>query len=194
MEAFWANRDSRTPKGNEMKKEKKPEAIKEAEKVLMESKVAVVTDYRGMTVTDMNNLRRKLKEAGVEYRVVKNNLAAIAAKNVGQEALKDLLIGPSAVAFGHADEVAPARILTDYIRANKPSLSIRGGFLQNRVLTADEVAALAAMPPREVMIGRVVGQIKSPLYMLVTVLNANISGFTRVLQARKEQLEGGQQQ
>ena len=174
-----------------MKKEKKPEAIQKAEKVLSESKVAVITDYRGMKVADMNALRRKLKEAGIEYRVVKNNLAAIAAKNIGQEAMKDLLVGPSAVAFGQADEVAPARIITDYIRANKPPLSIRGGFLQNRVLSADEVAVLAALPSREVMLARVVGQIKSPLYMLVTVLNANISGLTRVLQARKEQLEGG---
>jgi large subunit ribosomal protein L10 len=77
---------------------------------------------------------------------------------------------------------------------NKPALSIRGGFLQDRMLTADEVSALAAMPPREVMVARVVGQIKSPLYMLVTVLSANLTGLTRVLQARKEQLEGGSKQ
>ncbi len=67
----------------------------------------------------MSKLRRKLKESGVEYRVVKNNLAAIAAKNVGKEHLKDLLVGPSAVAFGHDDEVAAARVLTEYIRVNK---------------------------------------------------------------------------
>lgn len=174
-----------------MKKEKKPEAIQKAEKVLTESRVAVVTDYRGMSVAEMSKLRRKLKESGVEYRVVKNNLAAIAARNVGKEHLKDLLVGPSAVAFGLDDEIAAARVLTDYIRANKPALSIRGGFLQDRMLTADEVSALAAMPPREVMVARVVGQMKSPLYMLVTVLNANLAGFMRVLQARKEQLEGG---
>jgi large subunit ribosomal protein L10 len=177
-----------------MKKEKKPEAIQKAEKVLTESRVAVVTDYRGMSVAEMSKLRRKLKESGIEYRVVKNNLAAIAAKNVGKEHLKDLLVGPSAVAFGHDDEIAAARVLTEYIRVNKPSLSIRGGFLQDRMLTPDEVSALAAMPPREVMVARVVGQIKSPLYMLVTVLSANLTGLTRVLQARKEQLEGGSNQ
>ncbi len=174
-----------------MKKDKKPEAIKKAEKVLTESRVGVVTDYRGMTVAEMTKLRRKLKESGIEYRVVKNNLAAIAAKNVGKEHLGDLLVGPSAVAFGHEDEVAAARVLTDYIRVNKPALTIRGGFLQDRMLTADEVSALASMPPREVMVARVVGQIKSPLFMLVTVLSANLTGLTRVLQARKEQLEGG---
>ncbi len=174
-----------------MKKEKKPEAIQKAEKALAESRVGVVTDYRGMTVAEMSKLRRKLAESGIEYRVVKNNLAAIAAKNVGKEHLKDLLVGPSAVAFGRDDEVAAARVLTEYIRANKPALSIRGGFLQDRMLTADEVSALAAMPPREFMVARVVGQIKSPLYMLVTVLSANLSGLVRVLEARKEQLEGG---
>jgi large subunit ribosomal protein L10 len=177
-----------------MKKEKKQETVKKAEKVIGEAKVAVVTDYRGMTVSDMNKLRRKLKEAGVEYRVVKNNLAAIAAKNAGKEDLGKLLIGPSAVAFGYADEVAPARLLTEYIRTTKPPLSIRGGLLQNRVLSPEEVGTLAAMPSREVMVARVVGQMKSPLYMLVTVLNGNLAGLTRVLQARKEQLEGGLKQ
>lgn len=174
-----------------MKKEKKQETVKKAEKVIADAKVAVVTDYRGMTVADMNKLRRKLKEAGVEYRVVKNNLAAIAAKNAGKGDLEKLLKGPSAVAFGYADEVAAAKVLTEYIRTTKPPLSIRGGLLQNRVLSPEEVSALASMPPREVLVARVVGQMKSPLYMLVTVLNANLSGLTRVLQARKQQLEGG---
>ena len=174
-----------------MKKEKKQEAVKAAEKVIGDAKVAVVTDYRGMTVAEMNKLRRKLKESGVEYRVVKNNLAAIAAKNVGKEGLKDLLVGPSAVAFCSTDEVAPAKVLTDYIRTTKPPLTIRGGILQTRVLSADDVTALAAMPPRDVLVARVVGQMKSPLYMLVTVLNGNLAGLTRVLQARKQQLEGG---
>ena len=177
-----------------MKKDKKPDAIQKAEKAFTESRVGVVTDYRGMTVADMSKLRRKLAEAGIEYRVVKNNLAAIAARNVGREYLKELLVGPSAVAFGRDDEVAPARLLAEYIRANKPALSIRGGFLQDRMLTADEVSALAALPPRDVMVARVVGQIKSPLFMLVTVLSANLSGLVRVLEARKEQLEGGSEQ
>jgi large subunit ribosomal protein L10 len=139
----------------------------------------------------MNKLRRKLKEAGVEYRVVKNNLAAIAAKNVGKEGLKDLLVGPSAVAFSSTDEVAPAKVLAEFIRTTKPPLTIRGGLLQTRVLSVADVAALAAMPPREVLVARVVGQMKSPLYSLVTVLNGNLAGLTRVLQARKQQLEGG---
>jgi large subunit ribosomal protein L10 len=82
-------------------------------------------------------------------------------------------------------------LLTEYIRTTKSSLSIRGGLLRNRVLSPDEVGVLAAMPAREVMVARVVGQMKSPLYMLVTVLNGNLAGLTRVLQARKEQLEGG---
>ena len=174
-----------------MKKDKKPEAVKSAEKVIGEAKVAVVTDYRGMPVAEMNKLRRKLRESGVEYRVVKNNLAAIAAKNVGKEGLKDLLVGPSAVAFCSTDEVAPARVLAEYIRTTKPPLTIRGGMLQSRMLTADEVTALALMPSKEVLVARVVGQMKSPLYSLVTVLNGNLAGLTRVLQARKEQLEGG---
>jgi large subunit ribosomal protein L10 len=174
-----------------MKKEKKQEAVQQAEKALAEAKVAVVTDYRGMTVAEMNKLRRKFRESGVEYRVVKNNLAAIAATSVGKEGLKELLVGPSAVAYGFEDEVSPAKVLTEYIRTTKPPLTIRGGILQTRLLSADEVTALAFMPPREVLVARVVGQIKSPLYSLVTVLNGNLAGLTRVLQARKEQLEGG---
>ncbi|MDM8000418.1 MAG: 50S ribosomal protein L10 [Dehalococcoidia bacterium] len=174
-----------------MKKDKKQEAVKTAEKVIGEAKVAVVTDYRGMNVAEMNKLRRKLKESGVDYRVVKNNLAAIAAKNVGKEGLKELLVGPSAVAFGYTDEIAPAKVLAEYIRTTKPPLTIRGALLQTRVLTADEVAALALMPPREQLVAKLVGQIKSPLYSLVTVLNGNLAGLARVLQARMQQLEGG---
>ncbi len=174
-----------------MKKEKKPEAVQRTQKALTESRMGVVTDYRGMTVAQMSKLRRMLAESGVEYRVVKNNLAVIAARNAGREQITDLLVGPSAVAFGRDDEVTAARLLVEYIRANRPPLSIRGGFLHDRVLTADEVAALAAMPPRDFMVARVVWQIKSPLSMLVTVLSANLSGLARVLQARKEQLEGG---
>jgi len=174
-----------------MKKEEKRETVQKAEKVIADAKVAVVTDYRGMTVAEMNKLRRKLRESGVEYRVVKNNLAAIAAKNVGKEGLKDLLVGPSAVAFSSTDEVAPAKVIAEFIRTTKPPLTIRGGMLQTRMLSVADVAALAAMPPREVLVARVVGQMKSPLYSLVTVLNGNLAGLTRVLQARKQQLEGG---
>lgn len=177
-----------------MNREKKQETVSKIEKVIADAKIIVVTDYRGMTVADMNKLRRKLKEVGIEYRVVKNSLATIAAKNAGKGDLSKLLGGPSAVAFGHGDEVAPAKVLTEYIRSTKPPLSIRGGLLSNKLISADEIVALAAMPPREVLVARVVGQVKSPLYMLVTVLNANLSGLVRVLQARKQQLEGGSNQ
>jgi large subunit ribosomal protein L10 len=95
------------------------------------------------------------------------------------------------VAFSSTDEVAPAKVLAEFIRMTKPALTIRGGMLQTRMLSVADVAALAAMPPREVLVARVVGQMKSPLYSLVTVLNGNLAGLTRVLQARKQQLEGG---
>jgi large subunit ribosomal protein L10 len=123
-----------------MKKEKKQEAVRQAEKVIGEAKVAVVTDYRGMTVAEMNKLRRKLRESGVEYRVVKNNLAAIAAKTSVKE---EGPVGPSAVAFS-TDEVAPASA-RGYIRTTKPPLSIRGGYCRRGALRTSD--ALASMPP-----------------------------------------------
>jgi large subunit ribosomal protein L10 len=159
--------------------------------MLSGSTIAIVTDYRGMTVGDLAKLRRQLKDSGIEYRVVKNTMASLAAQNAGRGELKELLTGPSAMAFGYGEVNEPARALTEYIRTNRVPLSIKGGALPGRLLTAQDVTTISSLPPKPYLVAQVLRQMQSPLYSLVGVLSAELTALARVLQARKQQLEGG---
>jgi len=174
-----------------MIREKKEENVKKVEELLSSCTIAIVTDYRGMPVSELSKLRRQLKASGIKYHIVKNSLASLAAERTGKEELKNLLNGPSAIAFGYGEVNQPAKVLTDYIRTSKQSLSIRGGVLQRRSLTAADVSALSLLPPREVLVAQLLQQMQKPIYSIVAVLNAELTALTRLLQARKQQLEGG---
>jgi len=174
-----------------MPREKKEKAVKRIEELLSGCTIAIVTDYRGMPVAEMDRLRRQLKESGIEYHVVKNTLASFAAENAGRPGLKSLLEGPSAIAFGYGEVTEPAKILADYARSTKIAPSIRGGLLDEQVLSAAEITVLSLIPPREVLIARLAQGVQTPLRSLLTVLSANLRGFITILQARKQQLEGG---
>ena len=174
-----------------MLRQNKEESVKRIEELLSNSTVAIVTDYRGMPVSEMSKLRHQLKESGIEYHVVKNRMAALAADNAGKEELKDFLKGPSAIAFGYGEVNEPAKILADYIRASRVSLGIKGGVLPKRTLTPQEVSVLASLPARPVLVAQLLGQMQSPLRSLMAILSAELSALARVLQARKQQLEGG---
>ena len=174
-----------------MPQEKKEETVKRIEKLLSGCSIAIVTDYRGMPVAEMDQLRRRLRESGIEYHVVKNTLAGFAAERAGKGGLKSLLQGPSAVVFNYGEITEPVKILADYARSSKVAPSIRGGLLGERVLNPTEIASLATIPPRQVLITRLVQEMQTPLRSLVTVLGANLRGLITVLQARKQQLEGG---
>jgi large subunit ribosomal protein L10 len=174
-----------------MPKEKKEEAVKRIEEFISGSKATIITDYRGMSVTEMSQLRHQLRNAKVEYHVVKNTLASLAAERVGKEELKEFLKGPTAIAFGYGEATEPSKIIVEYIRSSKASLSVKGGLLDKRVLSSAEVTTLASLPPTEILISQVMRQMQAPIFSLLTVLSANLRGFVGVLQARKQQLEGG---
>jgi large subunit ribosomal protein L10 len=122
----------------------------------------VVADYRGLNVTEVTQLRKQLREAGVELKVAKNTLTLIAAKNVGIEGLDSILKGPSAMAFGVKDLVAPAKILTSFAKDHK-MLEVKGGVVQGKVVDIEGVKALADLPPKEVLVARALGGMKAPL-------------------------------
>jgi large subunit ribosomal protein L10 len=147
----------------------------------------VMSDFRGLRVGDMSDLRRRVREAEADLHIAKNNMLRIAAESEGIEDLRDLLMGPTAVAYARGDEVALAKALIDY-SAGAPELVIKGGLLDKKYLEADQIKQLAALPPREVLVAQVVGGIQSPIYGLVGVLSATIGSFVRVLNARSEQL------
>ena len=174
-----------------MRKEEKKEAVRELAQKLSGCDVAITTDYRGLSVAEMTELRRRLRQGGIEYRVIKNTLARFAAEQAGKEGLTSIIEGPTAIAFGHGDVAAPAKALVDYIRSSKSELKIRGGLLDRRVLSIAEVTTLATLPPKEELIAKLLAGMQGTILALVNVLNANITGLLGLLIARSKQLEGG---
>jgi large subunit ribosomal protein L10 len=145
-----------------------------------------VSDYRGLTVAELTELRGKLRAGGASLRVLKNTLTRMAAERAGRVELVSLLNGPTAITVCGADAVAPAKVLNDFARTHD-KLKVRGGLLEGSVLDATAVRAIATLPPREVLIARVVGTVAAPLSGLVTVLQGTIGGFARALQQIADQ-------
>ena len=164
------------------KRTEKAATVAEITSRLKASSTAVLADYRGMTVGQMRELRSKLRADGVEMMVVKNTLARRAAKAAGYEPLSAELVGPIAMVFAADDVSAPARILNDYIRANR-KMAIRGGLLEGQVVTPETVTELADLPSREVLLSRLLGAMRAPLGNLASVLQAPLSKFVRTLDA-----------
>ena len=173
-----------------MATEKKVKIVENMQKTFSRCTIGIMTDYRGLTTAEINILRRKLREAKVEYKVVKNTLALIAAKNAGMEHTAGSFKGPMAIAFGYGEIPDAARALTEHIRSAKSNLKIQGGFLTDRALTAKEIEVLAKLPSKAVLISQVMAGIQSPISGLVNVLAAPIRGIMGVLQARIQQMEG----
>ena len=173
-----------------MSREKKAQIIDSLQETISRCSIGILTDYRGLTTSEMTTLRRSLQESGSEYRVVKNTLARFAAERAGRGDLLSSFEGPIAIAFGYGDITAPAKVLAGYISESKENLSIKGGFLGDRLLTSEEVITLSTLPPREVLLAMVLGGMKSPISALLSCLTAPIRGITGVLQARIKQLEG----
>jgi large subunit ribosomal protein L10 len=172
-------------------KERKVEQIEQLADKLSRSSIVVATDYRGLSVAEMTVLRRQLRQQGMEYRVVKNTLTSLAAEKAERPQLSPLLKGPTALAFGYGDVVQLANILIDYQRSEKTTLRIKGGLLEGRALSADEILTLSSLPSREVLIAKLMGTLYGPIYGLLYVLSADMRQLLGVLQARIKQLEGG---
>jgi large subunit ribosomal protein L10 len=149
---------------------------------------AVLTEYRGLTVKQLQDLRRSLG-ANADYAVVKNTLAKLAAKDAGIDGFDDLLTGPTAIAFINGDVVEAAKGLRDFAKAN-PTLVIKGGVLDGKPLDAAEIAQLADLESREVLMGKLAGAMLASLSQAVQLLNAPIAQAARLagaLQAKAEQ-------
>lgn len=173
-----------------MSREKKVQIIERLQEEISNCDIGILTDYRGLSNLEITTLRRRLQETGSQYKVVKNTLARFAAERAGREDLVSSFEGPVAIAFGYGSLTEAARVLADYMRTAGTDVSIRGGFLADRVLTSEDVMNLSALPSKEVLLARVVGGMKSPFWTLVGCLANPLRGLVGVLQARIEQLEG----
>ena len=173
-----------------MPREKKAQIIDRLQEVFSKCSIGILTDYRGLSVPEITNLRRKLKDSGIEYKVVKNTLARFAAERAGKDELAGFFVGPVALALGYGDITEPARVLADYIGTSKTSLGIKGGFLGDTVLSVEDVMTLSTLPSRELLLARVVGGMQIPVMALLGCLTTPMRGFIGILQARIQQLEG----
>ena len=168
----------------------KQSVVSELKGKLSASKGAVLTNYRGLTVAQDTQLRRKLREGGVEYRVVKNTMTRIAAQEIGIEGLDVYLEGPTAIAMCETDPVAPARIISEFIKENKlKSLEVKAGLLEGKVIDADGVKALADLPSREVLLSKALAGMQSPIVGFVNVLQGSLRKFVYALEAVRKQKE-----
>ncbi len=131
----------------------------------------VFVDYCGLTVEEDTQLRNKLREAGVEYKVIKNTLTRFAAKEVGFDELDPILNGPTSLAISMTDEVAPAKVIADFAKTHE-QLEIKAGFLDGKVLALDEVKQLAATPNRETLLAKLLGSLNAPISNLARTLQA----------------------
>jgi large subunit ribosomal protein L10 len=173
-----------------MQKSDKEKVVTDLTEKLRGAETMIVADYRGLTMPQIDALRTKLIENGAKFTVVKNTLTRRAAEAAGADALLALLEGPSAIAFVEADgdAVAVAKALADSARDTKV-LEIRGGVMQGRVITGDDVDVLAKLPPLDVLRGQVIGAILGPLHAIAGLVNAPLQNLYGLIDARIEQLQ-----
>lgn len=161
----------------------KVEVVDDLKKLVAETQAAILTDYRGLSVAELTDLRKKLRGVGAEYRVVKNTLfKRAAADNMPVAELESFLTGPTAIGFAKSDPVGAARVLVEFVREHK-AISLKVGVMDGKILDAAQIDALSKIPSREVLISQMLGSLNSPISGLVGTLNGILSNFVFTLQA-----------
>jgi large subunit ribosomal protein L10 len=165
-----------------VKRTEKEATVGELREKFQQAQAAIITEYRGLTVAKVNELRRALEKEGAVYRVVKNTLARLAVEGTEYGVLRDQFLGPVAVTWAGQDAVAAAKVLTEFAKGSD-ALTIRGGALGGRLLTAADVDALAKLPSREQLLGQFLSVLVGPMRNLVGVLSGVPRSFVQVLHA-----------
>jgi large subunit ribosomal protein L10 len=170
-----------------MARPEKEKLVEELSQKLSQNEMSILTEYTGLTVLALTQIREQLRKASIEYRVFKNTLARIAAKNNGLEGVLEFIERPTGYVFSN-DPVKASKILADFIRTN-PNMKIKCGLLKGRVLKPAQVQALATLPPREILIGQLLGQMQAPISGLVNVLNGPVRNLVHVLDELRKKKE-----
>lgn len=182
---------------------RKAETIEGLSELLGKSPLTVLTEYRGMTVAEITDLRKRLRPSGAEYHVTKNTLMRLAANKAGINTMDELLAGPTAVTFVGDDLVGGVKAVLDYARTSK-TFVIKAGILSGQIIKGDQLNDLTKLPSKQELVAQVLGALQSPVYGLVNVLaatprnlvnviNAPLRDLSLVLQQRQMQLEKGEQ-
>lgn len=167
----------------------RPEKVAEVELLtekMRNSEGLVLADFSGLTVLEVNALRGKCREHGVEFRVVKNSLARRAAMAADLGELEELFIGPTAIAFGFASPVEPAKVLTEFAKENE-KVQVKGGLAEGKLISVAEIEVLGALPGRDELLAMIARGFNAPTQGLVNVLQGTVSAFVRALSAVADQ-------
>jgi large subunit ribosomal protein L10 len=169
--------------------EEKQHIVEDIHKKFLDAEIVIATDPKGLNVEDMTKLRRQLREASVEYQVVKNTLLTRASENTGVKNIAQYFRGPSAVAISYDDPVAPAKILSKFAEENS-KLEVKVGVMGSSILTVDDVKALSKLPSREELLSKLLSCMNAVPGNFVRTLAAIPAGFVNVLQGIKDKKEG----
>ena len=167
----------------------KEATVAELKELVAKANIVISAEYRGLKVRELTQLRRALRDAGIDARVVKNRLFQIAAEQAGVAAAGGVVEGPSMVIFGYGDVVSPSKVLADYMRTARNAFAPKKVFMDGQVQAGSIVAELASLPSREELIGRLAGAFVQPVQTLAVLLNDSIQQFARLVDARVNQLE-----
>jgi large subunit ribosomal protein L10 len=170
----------------------KRQAVAELAELLRSSSAMAVVDYRGLKVSDMQSVRRTLRDSGVQLTIAKNRLLKIAADEADRTELKESLTGPTALATIDGDEAAMAKALSDALRPYSRVVTVRGGMLGGQAIDAGQLTRLATLPSRDVLLGKIAGGMAAPMTSMAAVLAANLRNLVGVLSAvadKKQQSE-----
>ncbi len=170
-----------------MPNSKKIETVNSISEKMSKSQSAFFTDYKGINVEQINELRTEFYKSGIEYKVVKKTLTKIAAKDAGYENIDDLLVGQMGIAFSYDDPVSPARIITKYVKDNKMNnFKITGCIFEGDIFTEEKVKQVVDLPSRDELLASLLGTLNAPMGNLVGILNAGMSNFVGVLKSLSE--------
>jgi large subunit ribosomal protein L10 len=169
-----------------MKLDKKKEIVEELHEKFSKSKIVILTDYKGLDVASVSDLRKKLNDVDVEFRVVKNTLLVRASENTDVEVIKEDFKGPSAIALSYDDPVAPAKVMTEFAEGND-KFEIKIGVMGGNRIDVKALKALSSLPSREVLLGQVLSAMNGVPTSFVRVLNAVPQKLLYALQAIKDQ-------
>jgi len=168
---------------------RKETSVAELKELVARASIVIGAEYRGLTVKEVTALRRTLRDAGVEVRVVKNRLFQLAATQAGVPAAGDVAEGPTMIVFGYGDIVAPSKAIADYARTARNAFAPKKVYIEGSVVAGSIVTELASLPTREQLIGQLAGALISPLQTFVNQINDSMQSFARLVDARAKQLE-----
>lgn len=173
------------------RREEKIAAVQELHEKFEKAGAVVLTDFTGLNVAQLSEIRRNIRKSGAEYKVIKNTLARRAAEGTGVKQVEQYFEGPTGVVISYEDIVAPFKVISDYVRKYE-TFKVRIGVLEGTVVEPEKVKEIANLPPREILISKAIGGIKGPLYGLACTLQALLTGLAVALKqvAEKKEKEG----